>query len=209
MKNTESRPKKSATMDKIFKVKESNVTFQTQNVSPLLGQSSQSMLSEESSGEESDYEILTSLERSDETIQLARKPSIQELVHDAGDLTQKQHTNACEDVYEKEQPNTIIELHEDDYNNSCTRDSLVANPSQTIRSRDDDNIPGPRWGNTMTLIENSKVLVYGGQGYDKDTNQLATFNDLYVYDLTKRTWKKPINCEGMFPATFTSFEKFN
>ena len=61
----------------------------------------------------------------------------------------------------------------------------------------DPNVPCSRWGQTMTVINDSKVLIYGGQTLDPETLTLKTLTDLHVYDTVKRTWSKPINCEGM------------
>ena len=63
-------------------------------------------------------------------------------------------------------------------------------------SKDDIDLPSPRWGFAMTMINENKVVVYGGQGLDPKTNDFVTLKDIYVYDLVKKTWKQPVNCVG-------------
>ena len=81
---------------------------------------------------------------------------------------------------------------------SCTSDSKVMTK--------DPNVPCARWGHTMNLIDGNKILVYGGQAYDEKENKNKTMKDLHVYDMEKRTWSKPLNCEGM-PRCWVSFDK--
>mmetsp|Transcript_13578 Transcript_13578/g.25486 ORF Transcript_13578/g.25486 Transcript_13578/m.25486 type:complete len:617 (-) Transcript_13578:9996-11846(-) len=61
----------------------------------------------------------------------------------------------------------------------------------------DKNLPCDRWGHTMTLIDEDRLLVYGGQTFDMNENKIMTLADLHVYDMTKNVWSKPVNCEGM------------
>ncbi len=82
-------------------------------------------------------------------------------------------------------------------------DLATSTPSPLRGPTPDNNAPCPRWGQTMTLIEDSKLLVYGGQTLDGD--KIKTLTDLHVYDMVKRTWSKPINCEGM-PRTWVSLK---
>ncbi|KAL9186967.1 hypothetical protein ACHAXT_010687 [Thalassiosira profunda] len=56
--------------------------------------------------------------------------------------------------------------------------------------------PCPRWGNTMTMIDHNRFIVYGGQTIDKDETA-RPLADLFVYDLAKREWSKPFNCDGV------------
>lgn len=56
--------------------------------------------------------------------------------------------------------------------------------------------PCPRWGHTMTKIKDDRMLVYGGQSFDLDTGNPIILSDVHVYNTTKRTWAKPINCKG-------------
>jgi hypothetical protein len=80
---------------------------------------------------------------------------------------------------------------------SCTSDSKAMTQ--------DPNVPCARWGHTMNLIDGNKILVYGGQAYDEKENKNKTMKDLHVYDMEKRTWSKPLNCEGM-PRCWVSFD---
>jgi len=82
----------------------------------------------------------------------------------------------------------IIECAPDDHFSKYALDSLDIT---------DVNIPSARWGQTMVLIENSRLLVYGGERLDSDSQNLKTLSDLHVYDLNTKKWTKPINCEGI------------
>jgi hypothetical protein len=53
--------------------------------------------------------------------------------------------------------------------------------------------PTARWGHTWTPIGNNRVLLYGGQTWDPQTNQPITLNDVYVYDLQQKMWCKPFS----------------
>lgn len=57
--------------------------------------------------------------------------------------------------------------------------------------------PCSRWGHSMTMLENNRVLVYGGQSFDTDTGLPKILSDIYVYDISKDLWYKPVNCEGV------------
>jgi len=102
---------------------------------------------------------------------------------------------------------TITEIDEEEEVDSKNHSSTLAltpmSAEVSNKSSDvaDKNLPCPRWGQTVTLIEDSKVLVYGGQTLDGD--KVCTLTDLHIYDLVKRSWSKPINCEGM-PRTWHS-----
>ena len=63
------------------------------------------------------------------------------------------------------------------------------------------SIPTPRWGHTMTLIDHSRVLVYGGQGQSPISDDLVTFDDIFIYNLQTKKWSRPPNCLGM-PRTW-------
>jgi hypothetical protein len=38
-----------------------------------------------------------------------------------------------------------------------------------------------RWGHSMTLVSDSKIIVYGGEGDDPATGAAKTFGDTFVY----------------------------
>jgi len=77
---------------------------------------------------------------------------------------------------------------------------LILNREVPLPSSTDKIIPCARWGHSMVLIDNSQLLVYGGEAVDPDGNNLKTLSDIHVYDLPKQKWTKPINCEGMLRA---------
>ena len=94
-------------------------------------------------------------------------------------------------------------------NNSVSDDSLVEEDVDTARTTSqhyvspdtkalsfNNNAPPPRWGHTMTSIEDgSKALIYGGQTLTEDG--VTTHGDLYVYDFAKAEFSKPVHCEGV------------
>jgi hypothetical protein len=69
--------------------------------------------------------------------------------------------------------------------------SLAGSPSKSAY------FPTPRWGQTMTMIDHSRIIVYGGQADDTETDETKTMSDLHVYDVSNRSWSKPVNCEGV------------
>jgi hypothetical protein len=133
----------------------------------------------------------------DDNVELVRKHSIQELVDLDGDFTQTQNVGDADEMsLTQTNTNTIIEFEHIDDLSTKIKNTTKSEAKEEVKVK--QIMPSPRWGNTMTMIDESKVLVYGGQGYDTKTNSLVTLSDLYVYDLTKKTWKKPVNCEGEF-----------
>ena len=78
----------------------------------------------------------------------------------------------------------------------------VAKMSTTItKAKDSTNkkevAPSPRWGQTMTMITDTKFIVYGGQTFDPIDDSAKPLSDLFVYDLLENKWSKPINCDGV------------
>ncbi|GMH99252.1 hypothetical protein TrVE_jg10284 [Triparma verrucosa] len=55
--------------------------------------------------------------------------------------------------------------------------------------------PTPRWGHTTTMIDNNRIIVYGGQCVEEDGEVIMS--DLTIYDLEKREWEDPLNCDGI------------
>lgn len=58
-------------------------------------------------------------------------------------------------------------------------------------------VPCPRWGQSMTMIDHRRLVVYGGQTVDPATQTAMPLADLFVYDLLDHVWSKPINCDGV------------
>lgn len=56
-------------------------------------------------------------------------------------------------------------------------------------------VPHGRWGQTMTMIDHRRLVVYGGQTMTGSSPE--TLSDLYIYDILDKTWSKPINCDGV------------
>ncbi|KAL7513119.1 hypothetical protein ACHAXN_010177 [Cyclotella atomus] len=57
--------------------------------------------------------------------------------------------------------------------------------------------PCARWGQSMTMIDHRRLVVYGGQTVDPVSQTPMPLADLFVYDLFDHTWTKPINCDGV------------
>ncbi|KAL7548546.1 hypothetical protein ACHAWF_011837 [Thalassiosira exigua] len=68
--------------------------------------------------------------------------------------------------------------------------STEKNASVSAKRTPEATAPCPRWGQTMTMIDNSRFIVYGGQTVDSDS--VKALSDLYVYDLLEHKWTKPI-----------------
>lgn len=55
--------------------------------------------------------------------------------------------------------------------------------------------PCPRWGQTMTMIDHKRFIVYGGQTIAN--GEAKPLSDLFVFDMSEGKWTKPINCDGI------------
>lgn len=55
--------------------------------------------------------------------------------------------------------------------------------------------PCRRWGQTMTMIDHRRLIVYGGQTIEKGSAKPLA--DLFVYDMSDGEWTQPINCDGI------------
>ena len=58
--------------------------------------------------------------------------------------------------------------------------------------------PGPnsRWGHTMNMIDENRAIIYGGAGHGKNGEE-TIFKDVYMFDFSKKSWSRPINCDGV------------
>jgi Galactose oxidase, central domain len=65
-----------------------------------------------------------------------------------------------------------------------------------IISKASSPIPPPRWGHTLTPIQDQNVVLYGGQTIQSET-VATTLSDLYVYDCQTQQFSKPIQCDGV------------
>jgi len=84
---------------------------------------------------------------------------------------------------------------------SSTTTSFFQPARKSINSKT-NNPPCPRWGQTMTLIDHSRMIIYGGQapGAEND-DSFTTLSDIHVYDIAQNKWTKPVNCHGV-PRTW-------
>jgi hypothetical protein len=55
--------------------------------------------------------------------------------------------------------------------------------------------PCPRWGHTMTQLQDNRLLLYGGQSFDLNGNP-TILSDVHLYDISKKTWIRPVNSKG-------------
>ncbi|GKY97651.1 hypothetical protein MPSEU_000723500 [Mayamaea pseudoterrestris] len=69
--------------------------------------------------------------------------------------------------------------------------SPVASPSHRQEP------PCRRWGHSMTFIGKDRILVYGGQTIDSDTNKPTTLSDIHVFNLQSNTWFQPRGVQTM------------
>jgi len=79
--------------------------------------------------------------------------------------------------------NTIVE---EDYINL----NSVPSPLSTVRCAK-ETMPCGRWGHTLTMIDKDCMILYGGQCVDKN-DEFETLSSLFVFNITKRTWKEPV-----------------
>lgn len=75
--------------------------------------------------------------------------------------------------------------------------TMTSKPKGTVSAltKKQGSAPCPRWGQTMTMIDHKRFIVYGGQTIEKD--EAKPLADLFVYDLMEGSWTRPINCDGI------------
>lgn len=69
-------------------------------------------------------------------------------------------------------------------------ESISPSPHSAYSPDEDELVPSPRWGHTVTLIDNDRSLVYGGQSGDGQTQ-----GDIMIYSGGR--WCKPVNVTGV------------
>jgi len=79
--------------------------------------------------------------------------------------------------------------------NNETQTATAEANSAAMTTTADYKSPCPRWGHTMTKLKDGRLLIYGGQSFDLQGNPVI-LSDVHVYNPSKRTWDKPINCRG-------------
>ncbi len=58
----------------------------------------------------------------------------------------------------------------------------------TLNTPSSSNLPGPRAGASVVHDTDGNVWLFGGQGYDANTNQ-GYLDDLWEYNITNKTWQ--------------------
>lgn len=176
---------------------------------PSLGQSSQSLSQQQTNAADFDVDhllnapmIASPLVRSSKIGELVRREEIKPTQSEDSMELLKEDGNK-QDIQQENSPNAIKEIDVESMDVEEENPYATKDKESSSDSVVDKNAPTPRWGQTMTLIDDCKVIVYGGQVYDAVENKLSTMTDLYVYDLKKKSWSKPVNCEGM-PRTWHS-----
>jgi hypothetical protein len=146
---------------------------------------------EEMKGSQMDMEMMEDDEIEDEPTQI---------VEDSFNRDEEDVTETC--TSNQMSSNAIME-YDDDEDESISG-MEASNPYEAKGEADvsalqlaEKHRPCDRWGHTMTLIDENRVLIYGGQSFDDTEKKFNTLNDLRVFDLMKKVWSKPINCEGM------------
>jgi len=76
--------------------------------------------------------------------------------------------------------------------NPKPQDGVVCKMSSAQQGK---SAPCPRWGQTMTMIDHKRFIVYGGQTIEKGAAR--PLSDLFVYDLMEHRWTRPVNCDGI------------
>lgn len=104
----------------------------------------------------------------------------------------------------------VVETKEPSMNNDDNEQKPSKGSETTVQSvlrnilQTKPSMPSPRWGHSMTLIDHSRVLVYGGQGFDNALeNQLVTYNNIFIFNLQNKKWSQPPNCLGISRAWHT------
>ncbi len=70
------------------------------------------------------------------------------------------------------------------------------NGEETFLRRPSSDEPMPRWGQSLTMIGDNRLLLYGGQAFESASFP-PTLSDVHVYDLAQRVWHQPVNCDGV------------
>lgn len=73
--------------------------------------------------------------------------------------------------------------------------NTVATEETTPIADETPTAPCPRWGHTMTQLNDDRLLIYGGQSFDLGGNP-TILSDVHIYNPSQRSWDKPINCRG-------------
>eukprot|EP00547_Thalassionema_nitzschioides_P010812 CAMPEP_0194256002 /NCGR_PEP_ID=MMETSP0158-20130606/35781_1 /TAXON_ID=33649 /ORGANISM="Thalassionema nitzschioides, Strain L26-B" /LENGTH=499 /DNA_ID=CAMNT_0038994545 /DNA_START=62 /DNA_END=1558 /DNA_ORIENTATION=- len=124
-----------------------------------------------------------------------KKPRHQEKEKQIGEDLSHQDDTAKEDIAHND---IVGESHDNELKektaegNSNTADEEYILPSQppAFPREEGELVPSPRWGHTVTTIDNNRTLVYGGQSGDG-----LTQGDIMIYSAGR--WCKPVNVAGV------------
>eukprot|EP00804_Cyclotella_cryptica_P010864 CCRYP_008793-RA/>CCRYP_008793-RA protein AED:0.00 eAED:0.00 QI:1125/-1/1/1/-1/1/1/198/434 len=107
-------------------------------------------------------------------------------------------TNNAEEANARDHDNFSFNM---DHSSRCSHDfsfktDITPKKNEIGKARSNTS-PCPRWGQSMTMIDHKRLVVYGGQTFDQATQTAKPLADLFVYDLFEHEWVKPMNCEGV------------
>jgi len=116
--------------------------------------------------------------------------------------SQVEHTQADTIIDCSQTDDQSITSHSSHHNNNNAVESRILEEGENSKlsveeARKGQPPPSARWAHTMTHIGGNRILVYGGQTYCPDTGCPMILSDIHVYDLVKKMWYKPVNCEGV------------
>lgn len=159
----------------------------TREDSLLLCQSELSQPSYTSSPEEEELTQGDTVSGEDENpneVDFPLPPTQKSTLHNDEQSTTSSKRN--DEPEEEEEPSSIMEI-----------DVPVAPESPPPPAASRGDAPGPRWGHTLTKLDENRIIVYGGQSFDPTTGAPCVLSDVHIYDSAQRTWYKPVNCEGV------------
>lgn len=152
----------------------------------------------------------TQLSEPDETQLSLRQPSVEptQVDSDQEHTEEEQHLPNDDDNNDTSPCNSQDREVDDDESEHWEEENFTSNATEMDNEQEEGfsqvgsivrepkfrTCPAARWGHAMCQIDAKKLLVYGGQAYVD--GKLSTLSDVYLFDMSKGTWTKPVNCEG-------------
>jgi hypothetical protein len=98
-------------------------------------------------------------------------------------------------------PNSISCTLSPDTKTTTPSTSSSSSSSSSTTFAETSTIPPPRWGHSLTPIQDDCVVLYGGQTVTSKDQVVATttttLSDVYVYNCQTKQFSKPIQCDGV------------